>query len=37
MARFLKTLRNYLRRHLGLPSCFGETQHWVKSVRRVEP
>jgi hypothetical protein len=23
--------------HLGLPSCFGETQYWVKSVRRVEP
>jgi hypothetical protein len=23
--------------HLGLPSCFGETSHWVKSVRRVEP
>jgi hypothetical protein len=23
--------------HLGLPSCFGETEYWVKSVRRVEP
>ena len=23
--------------HLGLPSCFGETPYWVKSVRRVEP
>ena len=23
--------------HLGLPSCFGETQYWVRSVRRVEP
>ena len=23
--------------HLGLPSCFGETSYWVKSVRRVEP
>jgi len=23
--------------HLGLPSCLGETQYWVKSVRRVEP
>ena len=23
--------------HLGLPSCFGETQYWVTSVRRVEP
>ncbi len=23
--------------HLGLPSCFGETQYYVKSVRRVEP
>ena len=23
--------------HLGLPSCFGETQYRVKSVRRVEP
>lgn len=22
--------------HLGLPSCFGETQYWVTSVRRVE-
>jgi len=22
--------------HLGLPSCFGETQYWVKSVRAVE-
>lgn len=22
--------------HLGLPSCFGETQHWVTSVRRVD-
>ena len=23
--------------HLGLPSCFGETSYWVKSLRRVEP
>jgi hypothetical protein len=23
--------------HLGLPSCFGETSYWVKSIRRVEP
>ena len=23
--------------HLGLPSCFGETQYWVKSIRPVEP
>jgi hypothetical protein len=23
--------------HLGLPSCFGETPYWVRSVRRVEP
>ena len=23
--------------HLGLPSCFGETPYWVKSVRRVTP
>jgi hypothetical protein len=22
--------------HLGLPSCFGETQYWVTSVRRVD-
>ena len=23
--------------HLGLPSCFGETQYWVTGVRRAEP
>ncbi len=23
--------------HLGLPSCFGETQYWVTGVRRVQP
>jgi hypothetical protein len=23
--------------HLGLPSCLGDTQYWVKSVRRVQP
>ncbi len=23
--------------HLGLPSCFGETEYFVKGVRRVEP
>ena len=23
--------------HLGLPSCFGETQYWVTSVRPVQP
>ena len=23
--------------HLGLPSCFGETQYWVTSARRAEP
>jgi hypothetical protein len=23
--------------HLGLPSCLGDTQHWVTGVRRVEP
>jgi hypothetical protein len=23
--------------HLGLPSCFGETSHWVNAVRRVDP
>jgi hypothetical protein len=23
--------------HLGLPSCFGETQYWVNSVKRVQP
>jgi hypothetical protein len=23
--------------HLGLPSCFGETQYWVTRVRRAEP
>jgi hypothetical protein len=23
--------------HLGLPSCFGETQYWVRDVRRAEP
>jgi len=23
--------------HLGLPSCFGDTQYFVKGVRRVEP
>ena len=23
--------------HLGLPSCFGETSYWVRSIRRVEP
>jgi hypothetical protein len=23
--------------HLGLPTCFGETQYWVTSVRRAEP
>jgi hypothetical protein len=23
--------------HLGLPSCFGETQYWVTGVRPVEP
>jgi hypothetical protein len=23
--------------HLGLPSCFGETQYWVRSVRPVQP
>jgi len=23
--------------HLGLPSCFGDTEYFVKAVRRVEP
>lgn len=23
--------------HLGLPSCFGDTTYWVKSVQRVQP
>lgn len=23
--------------HLGLPSCFGDTAYWVKSVQRVQP
>jgi len=23
--------------HLGLPSCFAETEYWVESVRRVQP
>lgn len=23
--------------HLGLPSCFAETEYWVKTVRRVTP
>jgi hypothetical protein len=23
--------------HFGLPSCFGETQYWVRDVRRAEP
>jgi hypothetical protein len=25
------------RQHLGLPSCFGDTEYFVEGVRRVEP